>query len=280
MAGSLGVSAALTLAVVLTGVSVDAQRARAQPSKAPAKGKATAASAPKVDVSVVGLKIVGQPVGPSEYGELTAFGSNSGVEVALGVRVPDGYVLLDVDDDESTLDAMADDQGTDLVADASFDFSPDFTKERDGLITSVRVRSVPAAEARAFTLKGTLAVQTAQGEQASRTTKVSLIKGQTVKAGGAAYAIQEVETDGDDVTVTFGLTRTELDRIKEVRFLDAAGAPLEARQIMRGYSMDDAEMTYGVTSPPKVVTIEVVRHQHLMTQQVPFSFTVALGTVK
>lgn len=174
MAGSLGAGALLTVAVLLGGVSADAQRSKAQPpAKATGKGKVVTAAAPKVAISVVGLKIVGQPFGPSEYGDLTAFSASPGIELALGVRVADGYLLIDADEDESVLESMADDQGTNLAAEASFGFSPDFTKSRDGLITSVRVQGIPAVTARELTLAGHLAVQTARGEQAARATKVA-----------------------------------------------------------------------------------------------------------
>lgn len=281
MAGSLGAGALLTVAVLLGGVSADAQRSKAQPpAKATGKGKVVTAAALKVAISVVGLKIVGQPFGPSEYGDLTAFSASPGIELALGVRVPDGYLLIDADEDESVLESMADDQGTNLAAEASFGFSPDFTKSRDGLITSVRAQGIPAATARELTLAGHLAVQTARGEQAARATKVALAKGQAFKVGNAAYTVQEVETDGDDTIVTLGMSRAELGVVKDVRVLDAAGGVLEARQTMRGYSMDEAQITYAVTGAPKVVTIEVVRHQNLMTQKVPFSFTIGLGSVR
>lgn len=92
--------------------------------------------------------------------------------------------------------------------------------------------------------------------------------------------MQEVETDGDDTIVTLGMSRAELGVVKDVRVLDAAAGVLEARQTMRGYSMDEAQITYAVTGAPKVVTIEVVRHQNLMTQKVPFSFTIGLGSVR
>jgi hypothetical protein len=281
MAGPLGAGALLTVAMMLTGVSADAQRAKAPaPAKAPAKGKAAPVAAPKIDVSVVGLKIVGAAVGPSEYGDVTAFSSSTGVEVALAVRVPAGHVLIDANEDDSAVESMVDDQGTNLAEEASFGFSPDFTKDKDALITTVRVGGVPSASARELTLSGHLAVQTARGEQVSRATKVTLAKGQTFKAGSAAYTVEEVETDGDDTMITLAMTRRELEVIKDIRVLDAAGTALETRQTMRGYSMDDAQMTYAVTGASKVVTVEVVRHENLMTQKVPFSFTIGLGTVR
>lgn len=235
---------------------------------------------PAVRIDVVGLRLVGQPVGTGEYGDVTAFGASPGIEVALGVRVPEGYAIVESDEDESTVATFVDDQGTNLATEASFAMSPDFTQDRSAMVTSVRAESAASPEARQLTLTGTLHLQTARGEQATRVKAVTLAKGQTFKVGAASYLIEEVEVEGEWQSVLLAMTRAELMRIKALRVYDAAGAPVEADQSMRGYSMDAGQLMYRLPATLKTATIEIVRHENLATQQVPFSLTVAVGSAR
>lgn len=280
-----GAAAVLAVAMGLVGVGGATTDAQSKRAPAPAKGKAAAKAKPapappEVTISVVGFRVVGQPVGETEYGELTAFGARQGIEVALGVRVPEGVTLLDADEDESSVDAMTDDQGLDLAQGPEFDFSPNLTADARGLVTSLRVGALPSPTAREFRVSGHLAVKTAQGERTERAAKVTLAKGQAFKVGGAAYTVEDVEADGEESYVSLAMTRAVYEGIKDIRFLDASGTAVEASMSMRGYSMDDANMAYRVTGAAKVTAVEVVRYENPLTQKVPFSLTVSLGSVR
>lgn len=277
--GFLGLAApSAVLMLVLGHVSVEGEQAK----KAPAKKAAAKAATPPltVDISVVGLQIVGAPVGPSEYGEVTAFSNSPGIQIALSVKVPEAYTILDADEDKSTVDKLVDDQGTDLAIEADFDFSPTFTQDQRALVTTLRAKGTPAPTAREFTAQGELSITTARGDSTARAAKVALVKGTAFKAGGTAYTVEDVEASDEDSYISLAMTREAVERIKEVRFIDEAGQPIEANQSMRGYSMDTGQIAYRVKGSPKVATVEVVRHENLQTQQVPFTFTVGLGTVR
>lgn len=255
-------------------------RAATKPAAKAATKKPAAAAPPAVRIDVVGLRLVGQPVGTGEYGDVTAFGVSPGIEVALGVRVPEGYVIVESDEDESTVATFVDDQGTNLATEVSFAMSPDFTQDRSAMVTSVRADTAVSPEARQLTLTGALHVQTARGEQATRVKAVTLAKGQTFKVGAASYLIEEVEAEDEWQSLLLAMTRAELMRIKALRVYDAAGAPVEADQSMRGYSMDAGQLMYRLPSTLKTATIEIVHHENLATQQVPFSLTVGLGSAR
>lgn len=277
--GSLGLAALSAFSMLLLGhVSVEGEQAKKAPAR---KGAAKAAAPPlTVDISVAGLQIVGAPVGPSEYGEVTAFSSSPGIQIALAVRVPEAYTIIDADEDKSTVVKLVDDQGTDLAIEPEFDFSPTVTTDRRALMTTLRTKGTPAPTARAFTAQGELSVTTARGDSTARAAKVALVKGTAFKAGGTAYTVDEIEAADENTYVTVGMTREALERVKEMRFLDASGQPIEASQTMRGYSMDTGAMAYSVKGSPKVATIEVVRYENLQTQHVPFTFTVGLGSAR
>ena len=277
--GSLGLAALSAVSMLVLGhVAVEGEQAK----KAPAKKASAKAAVPPltIDISVVGLQIVGAPVGPSEYGEVTAFNNSPGIQVALGVKVPDAYTIIDADEDESTVSKLVDDQGTDLAIEVDFDFSPTLTSDQKALVTTLRAKGTPAASAREFTAQGELSVTTSRGDSVSRAPKVALVKGTAFKAGGTPYTVEDVESSDEDSYVSLAMTREAMERIKEVRFLDAAGQPIESSLSMRGYSMDTAQVAYRVKGSPKVATLEVIRHENLQTQQVPFTFTVGLGSVR
>lgn len=279
--GSLGLAALLSVSLLGVTVSLEGEQARKGPAKKAAKAAAKATVPPlAIDIRVVGVQVVGESVGPSEYGEVTAFSNNPGVQVALGVKVPAAYTIIDSDEDESTVDRFVDDQGTDLAIEADYDFSPTITKDQTGLVTTLRSQGKPAPTAREFTVEGKLSVTTAYGESAARAAKVAIVKGTAFKAGGTAYTVEDVEPSDEETYVSLAMTREAVDRIKEVRFFDAAGAPIEGSLSMRGYSMDTGQVSYRVKGSPKVATIEVVRHEGLQKQQVPFTFTLGLGSVR
>ncbi len=277
--GSLGLVALSAVSMLVLGhVSVEGEQAK---KAAPTKAAAKAAAPPlTIDISVVGLQIVGAPVGPSEYGEVTAFSNSPGIRVALGVKVPDAYTIIDADEDESVVTKFVDDQGTDLAIDVDFDFSPSFTRDQKALVTTLRAKATPAALAREFTAEGELSVTTARGDSTARASTVALVKGTAFKAGGTAFTVEDVEASDEDSYVSLAMTREAVERIKEIRFVDAAGQPIESSMSMRGYSMDTGQIAYRVTGSPKVATIEIVRHENLQTQKVPFTFTIGLGSVR
>ncbi len=262
------------------GAAIDTHEDGSMPAERVAPAQGAASAPPEVKVAIAGFRIVGPSIGPSDFGERTAFNESPGIGVALAVSVPAGVTLLDADDDASVVETWVDDKGTDLSEDASFGFSPDFTGDQTALLLTLTAAGRPAADARAFTVKGTLAVTTARGETTARAAKVALTKGTTFKAGATAYTVNEIEKDGDETFVTLSMTRDAVDRIKALRFLDAGGKEIEGSLSMRGYSMDTGEVMYRVSGAPSVATVEVVQHDGLHTQQVPFSFEVTLGSVR
>jgi hypothetical protein len=98
-----------------------------------------------------------------------------------------------------------------------------------------------------------------------------------MKVGAATVSVKEVTATDEAQSVTFGLTRTLLKTIRDVKFLDAKGEAIEARRTGSGYFNESAELNYEVKTKDKVVTVEFHLWQNIRTVKVPFNVKAGLG---
>src|SRR4029078_11513424 len=108
-------------------------------------------------------------------------------------------------------------------------------------------------------------------------TNVQLESGQAFKVGAAALTIGEAKVEEDATKITFGLTRTVLNTIREVRFFDAKNTPIESRRTGSGYMNEKASLDYEAKTKDKAVTIEFELWQNPRVVKVPFNVQAGLG---
>ncbi len=275
MPAALG-AVVLCAAVVMTTDVIDAQ-ARRPPAKAKA---AKAAPEPNPTVSLVGLQVVGKSLGKGRFRDAVAFESRQGVSLALAVKVEPGTAILEIDDDECTVETWTDDKGTDLNIEPDWGSFPTYTEDMSAGIISVRSPLVPASGAQQVSMAGSLAVTTAAGTQSSRATKVTLTKGTTFKAGALAGTISEFEASDSGGSVSVRFTGPTAGAIKEVRFLDAAGTVIESDRNGSMTSSDEVELMYTLKAKAASATLEVEVWQNLKTSAVPFTISAGLGSIR
>ena len=85
-------------------------------------------------------------------------------------------------------------------------------------MVEVQVRARPSAGAASVTVQGTLAMTRRRWIETGARANVKLQTDYAFKVGTAAMTIGEVKVDEESTKITFGLTRTVLSTIREVRF--------------------------------------------------------------
>ncbi len=228
------------------------------------------------EVVAAGIRVVGPGFGANRN-EVRAFNEEPGTALALVVRMPAGMGIIDLDEDDCRLTAFGDDVGTDLMEHARFGPFPKTSDDGSAGLVEVESNLRPAAGATHLLAEGTLVFTSSPGSKPQRVAKVKLEKGQAFKLGATPMTIDEVTTDGEEKEISFGLPRSALSAIREVKFLDAKGQPLESRRTGRGYMNEAGSMDYNVKGAGGVVTIEFDVWQKPTQQKVPFKLKAGLA---
>jgi hypothetical protein len=259
-------SAFRSISVILIAVSAGAAT----------KPAAKSASAPMPQISVAGIRVVGNGVG-ANGSELHAFNERPGTTVALTIQAPDGSGIVEVDDDASRVDAFTDNSGQNLLEEGRFGPFPKISEDNAAALVEIEVRGRPGAGASSLKVQGSVAMSLAGGTKATRIASVRLEPGKTMKVGNVTITIKSV-TPGDDSTdLGVGLPRSFMNTIHAVRFYDSKGELIESRRTSSGYMNDAGEMNFDLKSKEKVVSAEFDIWQNIRQIKVPFSLTVGIG---
>jgi hypothetical protein len=254
-------------AALAAAAHLDAQSGRKPAPAAPA--------GPAPEISVVGVRVVGPGLGKNRE-EIRPFNERPGVAVALAIKMPAGQGIVDLDEDDCILTVVTDDAGTDLGEQAEFGSFPKTSEDGTVGLIEIESRLRPAATATAVLAEGTLVFSASPGSKPTTIPNVKLVAGQTFKLGATTITIAEV-TPGEETSIELALPRSVLYSIRDVRFLDAAGKPLEASRTSRGYMNDDASIGYRVTGAGPAVTMAFDVWQDLQQRKVPFKVKAGLA---
>lgn len=254
-------SAVLCIGLLVIGTRIAAEPQAGRGAQRPATGaQRPAAAAPQPaalpQVSAIGIRVVGPGLGANGT-ELRPFNESPGTVVALAIQAARGGGIVDIDNRASKVDAFTDDKGQSLLEEARVGSFPKVAEDGSAAIVEVEVRARPPAGAASVTVQGSVAMTVAAGSKPVRASGVKLETGQTFKAGTATMTIGEAKVEEESTAITFGLTRTLLSTIREVRFFDAKNAPIEARRSGSGYMNEKASLDYSAKTKDKAVTIEL-----------------------
>lgn len=256
-------------------------QARRPPAAKAGASKTAPKAAPKADptVSLAGIQISAKSLGKARYGDTVAFGQ-TGTTLAIAVKVAPGTAILDIDDDDCTVEDWTDDKQSDLNIEPDWGSFPTYTDDLTAGIITVRTPVVPAAGAGEISIKGSLSVTTAAGTRAVQAKKVALVKGTKFPLGTLTASIAEFESTETGATLSVRLTGSGTNTVKRLRFLDAAGTELESDTNGSMTSSDESEYAYTLKAKATVATIEVELWQNLQTTMVPFAFAAGVGSMK
>jgi len=267
----------VTLAMVAAVAATFTSPVGAQ-TKKPVKPAAAAPAlppGPPPEISVMGLRIIGSGLGKNRD-EIRAFNESPGVAVALAIKMPAGQGIVQLDEDNCVLTSVTDDAGTDLGEQAKYGSFPKTSDDGSVGMIEIESRLRPAAGATAVLAEGTLVFSVSPGSKPTKIASVKLEKGKSFKLGAATVTLSEV-TPGESTAIELALPRSVLYTIRDVKFLDAAGAPLEADRTSRGYMNDDASIGYNIKGAGPTVTIEFDVWQGLHDTKVPFKIKTGLA---
>lgn len=269
---------------LLVGTSPNLQaqgrRPAAPKAAAPKAAAPKPAPAPNLVVSLVGMQVSAKSLGKARFGDTIAFGGQAGVSLAIAVKVAPGTAILDIDDDDCTVDTWTDDKQTDLNIEPDWGSFPTYTEDLSAGIITVRSPVIPAAGSQQVAVAGSLSVTTAAGTRAVQAKKVALTKGTTFQLGTLAASITEFEATDTGATLSVRLTGSNTNTIKKLRFLDAAGTELESDSNGSMTSSSESEYSYTLKAKASSATIEIELWQNLQTTKVPFTITAGVGSMK
>ena len=282
-AGNVLTLAAAAAVGVLLGVapSLEAQAKRpAAKTAAPKAAAPKAAPSPNPTVSLVGIQVTAKSLGKARFGDTIAFSGQTGVSLALAVRVAPGTAILDIDDDDCTVETWTDDKQSDLNIEPDWGSFPSYTEDLSAGIITVRSPVIPASGSQQVSIAGSLSVTTAAGTRAVQAKKVALVKGTSFQLGTLAASIAEFEATDTGGTVSVRLVGSNTNTVKKLRFLDAAGTELESDTNGSMTSSNESEYSYTLKAKATSATIEIELWQNLQTTKVPFTLTAGVGSIK
>jgi len=266
--------------VILSGIVSAAQAQRPQGRGSAQRAAAAQPAAPSTppQLSVIGLRIVNGGLG-SNGTELQPFNDHPGTTLSIAVQAPKGSGIVAVDDDTSKLEAFADDKGQSLLEEGRIGPFPKVAEDGSAALVEVEVRGRPSAGATSLTVQGSLALTLANGSKPTRVANVKLEEGQTFKVGATTMTVNNAKVSDDGTSITLGLPRSVLQTLRETRFFDAKGAPIEARRAGSGYMNQKAEIEFETKTKDKVVTMEFELWQNPRTLKVPFNVQAGIGSL-
>ncbi|HEX9365131.1 MAG TPA: hypothetical protein VF921_00805, partial [Vicinamibacterales bacterium] len=227
-------------------------------------------------VSASAIRVVGTGLG-ANGSELRPFNESPGTVVVLSIQAPRGSGIVEIDDHGSKLDAFSDDKGQTLLEEGRVGPFPKVAEDGSAALVDVQVRGRPSAGAVSVTVQGSIAMTLAGGSKPVRAAGVRLDTGQTFKIGTTTMTIGEAKVEDESTKLTFGLPRSVLNTIREVRFFDAKNAPIEGRRAGSGYFNEKATLEYEAKTKDKTMTIEFELWQNSRAIKVPFTVQVGLG---
>ncbi len=179
-------------------------------------------------VRLAGLRIAGAGAG-SNGNELQPFRESPGLTLALVVRAPEGTRIVEVDDDESEISSLTQQDGTSLLEDARWSPFPDVAEDGSAALTDVTVARRPGAEATSLRAQGAIRVVVAGEVKSARIEGFSSEVGTEFDAAGGHFKVQAAGEDPDygSHRIVLETSAAVADSIHELLFLDAEGAEVE-----------------------------------------------------
>ena len=276
-----GAATAVAIGLVLGAGSLHAQARRPPLPQKPAPGRPAEAPVKMPDVVVGGIQVVNAPFGDDDW-SARPFNSKNGTKVVLVIKMPAGVGLIEIDEDNSSLDTFTDEKTTQYAAE--FESFPDVAKDGSAGAIAAESDIVPGAGMSALLLEGTLALKVAAGTKPTRIAALRPENDKGFKLGATPVTFSDVTPPDDpkaeDATLSFNinLPRSVMSGIRQVKFLDAKGAEIEgARRTSSGYSGDDGEMGFSVPAVHKTFSMEFELWQDVRDLKVPFKVNASIA---
>ncbi|MBK8913063.1 MAG: hypothetical protein IPM64_00435 [Phycisphaerales bacterium] len=241
-------------------------------------GDAQRGSAPRVRVMGVSVERAMENTGENQ------FAGFEGTEIKLVIERPTGG-LIGVDENNSAITALRDDQGTNLLSNR-VGMSGLWVSEvaPDGKRIRLSIKGgVPATGLRKITASGDFSIRTASKFDTFEQKNVSFKDKTEFKTGPIEWTITKVAKPdwGDAAQQVTLMTRSDDGAIKQIRFLDENGNDLKATAAgssrMSFGTQSQVERYFQFPQAAQTATIAVEYWSDSRIERVPFNLTVSAG---
>jgi hypothetical protein len=263
-------------AVVAQQKPADQKGKKSAAPKTPPPAAKAPAPPPSPQISAAGMRIIAAGLG-ANGSELHAFNEQSGTSIALGVQMPPDTALIEIDRDGSRIDAFTDDKGRNLLEEGRFSAPPKLSDDRSAALVEVSVRTRPSAGASSVCVQGTIAMTMASAAKATRVSNVRLETGRSIKLGAGSVIVKRANVTDEGIELVFALPQAVLPAIKDIRFFDSKGAPLDSVRTGSGVINDSAQIELTLKSKATAVAIDFNLWQNLRPVKTTFNVTAGLG---
>jgi hypothetical protein len=245
-------------------------------------------AAEETTITVEGIRIVSQ--GYTGQEDMRAFSWTEGTTLCLLVFREKGGIV-DFRKDDSQLEVMTDDKGTDLTkterkstwsASAGFGGFPKKSDDGKAILLEVTAPSVPAPDAAAVTLKGKIVLSVGKETKTTENKDTPITIDSKVKAGDMEFEISSVGKPswGDaKLCVTFN-GKGDSSVIKDIQFFDESGKEVEAERSMTSSWGDSFQWQYNLSEKVNSANIKVITWTDLRNVAVPFEIKAGIGVGK
>ena len=232
----------------------------------------------KPTVHVAGLRIVGPGYGLNGT-ELRAFVQQSGTTLALVVEAPENKKIVDVDDSKCSLMEFTDDKGHNLLDGVDWGGFPKVSEDSRFALVEVSSKIRPSPDAIRIHARGTVRLRIAVSTVTEMIDNLKLQVGAEARFRQEIIQVMKVQSEDDGLTLVLQISRDLKNNMKDIRFFDVQGNPVEiwGRGVFTFGNASQIEYNLDTKSEPEALKIEIDLWQELEILDVPFEITTGVG---
>ena len=241
-------------------------------------------AAEKPGLELVGIQVVKPDPGRKHFGIVQ--GLRAGTSLWLRLTRPDKHFIC-LDEKASTLDAYADDKGTDLkpTAQRTYWGKPIRGQVPDAshCVLEFQSSKIPAAGARTLAVKANVVMTCGVGEKSAEQKGVALKAGSPTTVGPVPMKVEKIRPSGwGKVKMTVELSgEKDEEMIKEVVFVGPDGEVVPSRKVGSSRSRIGTKVnwrrSYGLHQKLETATVRIIYFERVETLAVPVEVTAGVG---
>jgi len=232
----------------------------------------------KPTVHLAGLRIVGPGYGVNGT-ELRAFHQQSGITLALVVKVPQNKMIVDVDDSKCVLTKCVDDRGHNLLDGVDWGGFPKISEDSRIALVEVSSKIRPSMDASEIYARGTIHLRMAASAITENIESLKLKTGTRIHVRQEVIQVMKVQAENDGLTLVLQISRELMNDMKELRFFTSNEDPVEiwGRGSFTFGNVSQMEYSCNIKSLPETLRVEVDLWQELEILNVSFNIAAGLG---
>ena len=245
-------------------------------------------AADETTITVEGIRVVSK--GYTGQEDMRAFSWTEGTTLSLLV-FREGGGIVDFKKDDSELEVMTDDKGTDLTktdrksiwgVSAGFGGFPRRSDDGKAILLEAAGPAVPKADATTINLKGKIILSVGKETKTTENKDTPIAIDSRIKAGEMELEISAVgKPSWGDAKLCITLKgKGDSSVIKEIQFLDASGKEVEAERSMTSSWGDSFEWQYSLNEKINSANVKVTTWTDLRNVEVPFDIKTGIGVGK